>query len=304
MRPTWHFVAPADIRWMLALTGPRVGATMAPYLRFADLDERTIGRAQAIFARALEGGRFLTRHELADELERHGIAARGQRLAHLVMRAEIDAVICSGPRRGTRFTYALLDERAPKSAPRPREEAIVELLRRYLASHGPATLRDFAWWSGLTMKDGRIGVDLLGNAVECRELDGLTYWFASTPLIRSAGRTRSAHLVPIYDESMIAYKDRQLSLPIGPRAGAASDIFLNYVLVDGRLAGTWSRALEGQSCALEIGPYSRLEPDEMTLLQKAVERYGRFIGCPVRLRSRRSTLRSSRPQPRHTASGD
>lgn len=304
LRPTWHFVAPADIRWMLALTGPRVSATMAPYLRQTGLDEHTLARAQQIFTQALEGGRFLTRRELADELERHGIAARGVRLAHVVMRAELDAVICSGPRRGSQFTYALLDERAPRSAPRPREEAVAELMRRYLASHGPATLRDFAWWSGLTMKDGGIGVALLGSAVDRRELDGLTYWYTSTTPIRSARQVRSAHLVPIYDESLIAYRDRLLSQPLGPRAGATSDIFMNYVLVDGRLAGTWNRTKAGLSCRLEIGPYRRLTRDENTLLQGAVERYRRFIGCPVTLSRPSQPTRSSRPRPPRTASAD
>src|SRR4051812_19827394 len=132
LRPTWHFVAATDIRWMLALTGPRVSAAMAPVNRRLELDQRLFQRASAVFTKVLVGGRSLTRAELAERIERAGIGAvKGQRLGHLMMQAELDGVLCSGPRRGKQFTYALLDERAPATAEIPREEALCELARRY-----------------------------------------------------------------------------------------------------------------------------------------------------------------------------
>src|SRR5687768_3402854 len=208
MRPTWHFVAPADIRWLLMLTAPRVKAIMAPYDRRLELDDTLFAKSQRVFARALGGGTYLTRAELALELERAGIAAAGQRLAHIVMRAEQDALICSGPRRGKQFTYALLDERAPLAPRLGRDEALAELTRRYFTSHGPATFRDFAWWSGLTVRDAKAGVEMLGSAIDHRIANGLTCWFAgSVPVSRSAA-AKTAHLLPIYDECFIAYKDR------------------------------------------------------------------------------------------------
>ena len=158
LRPTWHFVAPADIRWMLALSAPRVHAVNAYAYRTFELDAAVLARSRAALERALAGGRQLTRLELAKVLQRAGVQADGPRLAHVMMHAELDAVICSGARRGKQFTYALLEERAPRAKVLPRDEALAELTRRYFASHGPATLRDYVWWSGLTARDARAGM--------------------------------------------------------------------------------------------------------------------------------------------------
>lgn len=153
MRPTWHFVTPADIRWILALTAPRVHAVNAYSYRKFGLDRGIFARSRVAFERALQGGKQLTRLELASVLGRAGIPAESLRLAYLMMQAELDGVICSGARRGNQFTYALLDERAPHVKNLEREEALAELTRRYLSSHGPATLSDYVWWSGLTARD-------------------------------------------------------------------------------------------------------------------------------------------------------
>src|SRR5258708_18431984 len=174
MRRTWHFVVPDDVRWMQALTAPRVRAAMAYYDRKLQLDARTFGRSQAVLARTLEGGQHRTREELGRALADAGIPASGQRLGHLMMRAELDAVICSGPRRGKQFTYALLDDRCPKAATPvlSRDEALAELTSRYFRSHGPASLRDFAWWSGLTVADVKKGVALCEGRRGARGVDG------------------------------------------------------------------------------------------------------------------------------------
>ena len=178
MRPTWHFVVPADIRWMLALTAPQVKARMAYYDRQLALDGPTYARTNAVIARALEGGRHLTREELGKVLAAAGVAASGQRLGHVMFRAELDAVVCSGPRRGKQFTYALLDERVPPVAALAREEALAALVRRYFTSHGPAQLNDFAWWSGLTVADAKAGVQMLAGDLVHADVDGKRYWLA------------------------------------------------------------------------------------------------------------------------------
>ena len=176
LRPTWHFVAPEDIRWLLALSAPRIHATNAYYYRQAGLDAKTFAKSCAMIHRALEGGKTLTRAELAMHLKRAKVPADGLKLAYLMMHAELEGVICSGPRRGKQFTYALLDERAPATKPKTRDEALAELAKRYFASHGPATVRDFAWWSGLTTKDAQTG-DRFGAAeprvVDDRRIDAL-----------------------------------------------------------------------------------------------------------------------------------
>ncbi len=160
LRPTWHFVMPADIRWLLDLTAPRVRALLAYGDRQNGLDETVLAHAAAVIEAALRGGQHLTRSELGAVFAAAGIALGGtQRLAHLLMHAELDGLICSGVRRGKQPTYALLAQRAPDAKTLSREEALAELTRRYFSGHAPATLKDFAWWSGLTVADCKQGLE-------------------------------------------------------------------------------------------------------------------------------------------------
>ena len=205
MRPTWHFVTPEAIRWLLDLTGPCVQRRMAVYNRRLELDPPTMTRAAKIFERALRDRQFLTRTELGERLRRAGLEATTMRLAHLAMHAELEGVICSGPRRGRQFTYGLIAERAPDARRLERDEALAELARRFLRSHGPATVRDFVWWSGLATADAKRGFEACRAASEA--VDGLTYWSVESSRA-GALRDAAAHLLPIYDE----YR-RRLSRP-------------------------------------------------------------------------------------------
>jgi len=188
LRPIWHFLAPGDIRWILCICGPRVHAMNATYYRKMELDAPTFNRAISVIERALEGGKHLTRAELASVLKRGGIEAAGMRLAYLVMHAELDAVICSGPRRANQFTYALLDERVPPVPVMDREASLAALAGRYFSSHGPATLRDYVWWSGLRTADARTGIEMNRSTLEQRIIDGRTFWRC-----RRTSRARERH---------------------------------------------------------------------------------------------------------------
>lgn len=246
LRPTCHFVAPEDIRWMLALTAPRIRAANAYTYRKYELDRDVFRRSRKTLERALRGGKERTRSELASALRREGVAAEGIRLAALMIEAELEGVVVSGPRRGRRFTYALLEERAPQGAALPREEALAELTRRYFSSHGPATLSDYAWWSGLTMGDAKRGIEVVEPALAREDLDGRAYWFVQSKAPAERAST-SAHLLPNYDEYLIAYKDR------GPVTGAsARDVFSHSLVIDGRLAGNWRRTLRKDSVLADV----------------------------------------------------
>jgi hypothetical protein len=175
MRPTWHFVAPEDIRWILALTAPRVHQVNATMCRKLESDEGMLKHSTQIMAQALQGNRYHTRAELSAVLADAGIHAEKLRLAYIAHYAELEGVICSGPRRGKQQTYALIDERAPQARQLARDEALAELVRRYFTSHGPATMRDFAWWSGLTIADTRAGLEMLGRHIMREEIAGQTY---------------------------------------------------------------------------------------------------------------------------------
>lgn len=260
LRPTWHFVAPQDLRWIQALTGPRVHAANASIGRALELTPRLLSRAVDRMTRALEGGTLLTRQELASVLARTRITASGQRLAYIVMFAELEAMICSGPRRGKQFTYALAAERAPRGAAFEGDEALGELTMRYFRAHGPATIRDFMWWSSLKAADARRGVHIAGLREEL--LDGLTFWSVKDEPAPERGGS-SIRLLPIYDEYVVAYRDRaHIAGPI-----ADFDMFANYLVQDGRLIGTW------RSKGSEI----TLKPNTASAARE-VKRYGRFIG--------------------------
>jgi len=272
LRPTWHFVIPADIRWMLALTAPRVHAANAHTYREFELDASVFRRSRKALERALRGGKERTRAELASVLRRGGIAAKGIRLAALMIEAELEGVIVSGPRRGKQFTYTLLEERAPCARTLPREEALAELTKRYFSSHGPATLRDYAWWSGLTVRDAKAGIASVEPALHEEVVDGCTYWFVGSRALASSA-SPSAHLLPNYDEYWVAYKDR------GPVAGASGrDAFTHSLVLEGRFAGSWRRTLKKEPVLVEASPHWRLSRVETRALASAARRYGRFIG--------------------------
>jgi hypothetical protein len=279
MRPTWHFVTPGDIRWLLELTAPRVHRVMSPYNRQLELAAALLVRGTAVFERALRDGQCLTRRELGDRLRRAGLALDGVRLAHLAMYAELEGVICSGPRREKKFTYALLAERAPNAPRLPRDEALATLARRYFRSHGPATTRDFVWWSGLTTADARRGLDM--NRARREEVGGTTYWTIG-PAPRGATRDRSVHLLPIYDEYLVAYRDRE-AVPHGvvtSRFGGPTN-FQHALVIAGQVAGTWRTTRKPHAVQIDTVPLRRLTGPEKRGLAEAVSRYERFLCAPV-----------------------
>jgi hypothetical protein len=277
LRPTWHFVTPADIGWILQLTAPQVHRRMATYDRRLGLDADVMTRGTGIFERALGDNGCLTRRELAAHLQRAGLPSGSMELAHIAMHAELDGVICSGPRRGKQSTYALLADRVPAAPPLQRDEALAELTRRYFRSHGPATIRDYVWWSGLKTTDAKRGLEM--NRARSIEVDGLRYW----TLRRESGRARRpqtiVHLLPIYDEYLVAYRDHR----VVPRPAYAIGNFLHTLVIGGQVAGTWRTSPAENGFMMDVRAVRRLTPDERRGLAVAVARYRRFLGVPVSL---------------------
>jgi len=276
LRPTWHFVTPRDIRWMLELTGPRVHSRMATYDRQMGLDGRVMTRAAAVIERALGGHGCLSRRELGTCLQQAGLPAGTRELAHIAMYAELEGLICSGPRRGKQSTYALLADRAPHARRLQRDEALAELAKRYFQSHGPATVRDFVWWSGLTTPDARRGLEM--NRARKISVDGLTYWTVGREAAASR-RKAGVHLLPIYDEYLVAYRDHQ----VVPRAVYTFGSFHNALMSGGQVAGTWRTIAGPHGAVVDVRALRRLTPTERRGLARDVTRYQRFLGAPVLL---------------------
>jgi len=256
MRPTWHFVAADDIRWLLELTAPRVNIKAGPYYRKYELGSAIFKRSNKALTNALRGGKHLTRPALKAVLNQAGVAVDDPiRLVQVLLRAELDGVICSGPIVGKHITYALLEERVPAAKPLERDEALAKLTRRYFTSHGPATLQDFTWWSGLTVADARRGVALVDRQLRATQ---------------SAQKSKySAHFLPAFDEYLVAYKDREQGL-LGPA-----------VIVDGRIAGTWKRTIDKAAVTIVFSPSRALKTADRLAIASAADRYGAFVGLPV-----------------------
>jgi hypothetical protein len=282
MRPTWHFVAPADIRWLLRLTSPRVHALNANFYRKLALDADVLARGATVLGNRLQGGKHLTRNELAAALEQAGIIRSTDdrlRLTYLLMHAELEGLICSGAMRGKQHTYALLDERVPTATFLERDEALAELTRRYFTSHGPATVKDFAWWSGLSTADVRAGLELNRSQLESAVIEGHTYWFRpDTPT--SPAASPIAHLLPAYDEYTIAYKQHSAILDPAYRELVVV-AFGIVIVIDGRIAGAWKRVIEKDHARLTLSPFRALSEAEQQALAQVVQHYSAFLGKPV-----------------------
>jgi DNA glycosylase AlkZ-like len=284
MRPTWHFVSPTDIRWLLALTAPRVNAGNASQYRRLELDDALFMHSNAVLAEALQGGKQLTRSELISVLQRANIVADDLlRFTYIIMRAELDGVICSGARRGKQFTYALLDERAPQARILDRDEALAALTMRYFTSHGPATLQDFVWWSGLTVSDTRTGLDMVTPKLMHEVVNGQAYWFSSSTSYAKA-QSRTVYLLPNFDEYIVGYTDRSAVFDashIQKLDARGNVLFQHTIVLDGQVVGTWKRTITKDSVLLTPSLFTTLTRSETSALIESANRYGAFLDIPL-----------------------
>jgi hypothetical protein len=266
MRPTWHLVTASDICWVQALTAPRVHQANRYVYRRVGLDEATAARSNEALVETLSDGEPRTRRELGQALEDAGVEdATGIRMAHLVMHAELDALLCSGPRRGKQHTYALVSDRAPHARELSAEAALAELTLRYFTGHGPATAGDFAWWSGLTRTQARRGLELVDGGLEWAEDGDGTRWYAARRAAADAGPA-GCHLIPTYDELNVGYQAERI-LELEPA-----------ILLDGVRVGRWKRKLDRDAVEVEVTLSAPLNAAGERALQAAVERLGASLG--------------------------
>ncbi len=280
LRPTWHFVAAADLRWLLTATAPRVHRLNAPIYRRWGLDGEALSTVRRVIEHDLADGRHRTRAELGAALAQAGLPLAGQGLAYAVMWAELEAIVCSGPQRGRQQTYALVDERAPARDDRPREEALTELATRYYAAHGPASVRDLAGWASLTLTEARRATQAAG--VTSFEFDGVTYWHApGEPPERRPGRV---DLVQVLDELVMGYSQTRHLLTGDLVWGEGVPVtFFHAVLAGGRLIGHWTYERDGRArpSLLQTRGLRAWNAQETEGVRVAVADFGRFAGSAV-----------------------
>jgi Winged helix DNA-binding domain len=282
MRPTWHFIAPEDLRWLLALTAPRVHRANGYQYRALELDASVRARTRSIIERALRGGYALTRAELVGRLAAEGVDGAPLRWAYILFDAELAGLICSGPRRGRQQTYALLEERLPPARPRAPEEALAELARRYVDGHGPAQVADLAWWSGLTITDARTALESATPPL-VRERVGDRTFFRSPTSRATPAHWPQVHLLPNYDELLVAFRDRTDALDARlPAEMRVAQVILGHVVVrDGLVVGRFRRREERRSTRLDLDVAVRLTSAALEALRASVGRFEGFIGRPV-----------------------
>lgn len=285
MRGTIHFLHADDVRWMVELLAPRIIALHAKrVLRDFSLDDNVTARSRDVLMKELEGGRSLERNDVYATLERAGIATGGQRGLHIIGRLAHEGVLCFGPRAGKQPTFVLMEEWVPDARRLERDEALAELARRYFTGHGPATAHDFAWWSGLTLTEARAGLaEAQGSLVEIR-VDGTSYWMSSS-MPKVEDPSESAFLLPAYDEFTVAYQDRSAALdPANNHVMQGMEILGPVIVINGRVVGTWKRALK--KSVVEITPtlLRSLKRKEKNALEEAAERYGAFLELEAAVR--------------------
>jgi hypothetical protein len=275
LRGTMHFVAPADVRWMLNFFAPRTIARAAPRFKQLELDDGVLARGANLIVKALEGGRQMSRPRIYALFQGAGIATAENRGIHILWRCAHDGLICFGAHDGRQPTFALLEEWVPRARAFNRDEALAELARRYFTSHGPATLADFAWWSGLAAADARSALEMARLHLRRTTVDAVTYWLAASA---SSGNARSprAVLLPPYDEYTVAYRDRSAALDTKHAVEARNGIFSPTILLDGRIVGTWTRAKTANDVKVSTRLFGRLDASKAGTLADAVERYRAF----------------------------
>ena len=284
LRPTWHLVSSTDIYWMLALTAPRIKAAQKSREKQLELTEKIFTKSNAVIEKALRDGNHLTRTELVSELGKANIATDNNRSAHLLFNAELEGIICSGISKENQTTYALLRERVPDKKILNKEEALAKLAQRYFESHCPASLQDFAWWSGLSAADAKHALEMIKPHFIAEKIDSQIYWFPNAFSI-SKNYKESLYLLPAFDEFIISYKDRTAALVFEHHKKAVSNngIFWPTIVINGQVRGIWKRATTKNKTILETKFFEPPHKTLKLLIEKASEKYSFFLNKKLEL---------------------
>jgi len=284
LRPTWHFVAPEDIRWMVRLSSPQIKIQMRARDRQLELTENVFTKSNLILGKFLSDKGNATRNEISDELNNSGIKTDDSRLPHLLIRAELDEIICSGPLKGGKQTYALLEERVGRHKDLNHEESLADLALRYFTSHGPATVMDFSWWSGLSLTVARQAMALVKQQLMHENSGSETFWFKN-PVNNDMMADHSVHLLPAFDEYLISYRDRSSAIDqeYSSKAISSNGIFKPLIVVNSRVEGIWKRNIVKDTVFVELALFRPQKKTTMKAIESAVLRYGDFLELKTRL---------------------
>lgn len=281
LRGTLHVVCSKDIYWLLDLLGPPTVSKYAAHYKKIELDPKVLKKCYSILSKNLSNWNFLTRKEISSILEKSGIITNTTRLSHILQRAGLEGLVCFGPRKDKEFTYALIEEWIPKikRVKKPKEEALYEITKRYFDTRAPATMADFVWWSGLTVKDAKVGIESLGSKLtNFRKEDQIYYLPKKMDIVNKDKDT--LFLLPAFDEFLLAYTDRKdcMDPPTKKLLTPADDLFRPILVMNGWVSGIWQRELKKDDVILKVSPYKTLNTNFKKKLNKAAEKYAGFLG--------------------------
>lgn len=282
MRGTLHFVAPSDVRWMLKYLTPHIVTRAASRFRQLRLDDATFSRSRTTLTRLLRGGKHRTREAVYAALEKNGISCAGQRGIHILWRLAQEGLLCFGPREGNQPTFVLLDEWVPRGKMPPLEEAVATLAKRFFTSHGPATVRDFIWWSGLTPSVARSGFENVKDLFQNGVVDGQVYLYPR----KTTGKddaARSTRLLPAFDEYLVGYKNRSAVIDArdARKALPGGGVLRPTIVIDGIVRGIWRRKILKDKIVIETNTFDALDKSQRKGIEQAAARLGAFLGKPV-----------------------
>jgi hypothetical protein len=282
LRPTWHFVTRENIRWMLGLTAPRIKSSMRARDKQLGLTPKIFSISNGIIEKILGDKKYSTRDEIMLEIKKAKISTGEFRSGHIMLNAELEGIVCSGPLKNKKQTYSLLAERVPKGNDYIKDEALAKLAEIYFRSHGPATLQDFAWWSGLSAPDARQALENIKRDLIAETIESKTYWLPKSFSFKK-DQDLSIYLLPAYDEFMVSYRDRSASIALKHHRSMISSngIFKPSIVLNGRITGIWKRILKNEKIAIEADFFTKKDKLNKDILKKLIKNYSDFLGKEV-----------------------
>ncbi|QHT68121.1 winged helix DNA-binding domain-containing protein [Rhodocytophaga rosea] len=277
LRPTWHFVSSNDIYWLLKLTAPRVHTSNAYMYRQMELSDKVFNQCNDILITTLEGAKHLTREAINEEFKKHKIIAKGHRLSYIMMNAELEGIVCSGARQGNQFTYTLLEERVKHKNSLDKDEALAQLSIRYFNSRNPATVKDFATWSGLTIGDCKKGIGMIKKSLH-KEIIAQQEYFLNPDTSLPDKQLGKIHFLPIYDEFIMGYKDRNAIMTLKNNASFRYD---SMVVYEGQVIGTWKRTITKNSIDIEYDFFKPLNSLQCKVWDESLNQMSCFFNLKV-----------------------
>jgi DNA glycosylase AlkZ-like len=284
LRPTWHFVSAENIGWMLELTASRIKSFMSSRNKQLELTGAVFKKSNKLFSDSLRGNNHLTREEIVAILNKSKVKTDNNRASHLLAEAELSGIICSGKTKGNKHTYALLGERVPTLKFFSREESLSKLAAIYFNSHGPATLKDFSWWSGLTLTDSKLALEAIKSGLTSIQNESQTYWFSKSLKIKNEQKDK-VFLLPTFDEFIVSYTDRSAVLISEKHKTIVSNngLFRAILVFNGKVIGTWKRTIKKDKAAIEFDFFEKPGKEVKELTIKEAEKFGKFIGKETEL---------------------